>query len=239
MTRTSKDAGFLTMSIAHESTSWWFVSTSGYVGAELVDDRPPEPRGRQHVCLVDAREAVPPPAGELERQLDDAPDLGLRVRQRVAGGSIAGRARRLRSAPRSRGHRSARERSAGRRPRGDRARSGDEATSAGWTVTGRRFANSPSVPRSANSACSGRTVAAGLSHLGPPHAPSRIASPAPAASMSSGRIATPYVSIALPPAAISDQSTPKSNARPAASSTARPAATTSGPTPSPGIVAMA
>ena len=58
-------------------------------------------------------------------------------------------------------------------------RSGDDATSAGWTLTGRRFANSPSPPRSANSACSGRTGADGSDHFGPPTAPSRIASAAP------------------------------------------------------------
>ena len=64
-------------------------------------------------------------------------------------------------------------------------RSGDASTSAGWTVTGRRFANSPRPPRSANSACSGRTAASGSSQRGPPTAPSRTASHAAAASRSS------------------------------------------------------
>ena len=41
--------------------------------------------------------------------------------------------------------------------------------SAGSTVIGRRLANRPRPLRSANSACSGRTVASGLSHFGPPH----------------------------------------------------------------------
>ena len=63
--------------------------------------------------------------------------------------------------------------------------------SAGWTVIGRRLANRPRPLRSANSACSGRTVASGLSHFGPPQAPRSTASASRHASTSSGRIATP------------------------------------------------
>ncbi len=44
-------------------------------------------------------------------------------------------------------------------PSSSSARAGARASSAGWTVTGRRLANRPSPPRSANSACSGRTAA--------------------------------------------------------------------------------
>ena len=76
-------------------------------------------------------------------------------------------------------------------PASSSGRSGDAPASAGWTLTGRRFAYSPSPPRSAKSACSGRTVAPGSDHLGPPTAPSRIASASPQASTSSGRMATP------------------------------------------------
>ena len=71
-------------------------------------------------------------------------------------------------------------------PSSSSGRSGDDATSAGWTLTGRRLANSPSPPRSAKSACSGRTGADGSDHFGPPTAPSRIASAARQASTSSG-----------------------------------------------------
>ena len=51
-------------------------------------------------------------------------------------------------------------------------------------------------------------------------------------------MATPNVSIATPPTTCSDQSTVNPNRPPAASTTRRAAATTSGPTPSPGIVAI-
>ena len=123
-------------------------------------------------------------------------------------------------------------------PASSSGRSGEEATSVGWTMIGRRLANRPSPPRSAKSACSGRTVALGSDHFGPPTAPSRTASDARQASRSSSRIATPKASIAAPPTTSSDQSTANPNRAPAASTTRRAAATTSGPTPSPGIVAI-
>ena len=90
---------------------------------------------------------------------------------------------------------------------------------AGWTVIGRRFANSPRPPRSANSACSGRTVASGSSHFGPPTAPSSTASASRHASTSSGRMATPYASIAAPPTTSSVHSKPNPNRGPTASRT--------------------
>jgi hypothetical protein len=64
--------------------------------SEVLDDRPPEPRRREHVGLVDARQALTPSPGELECHLDDPSDLRLRVRQRVAGDArprLAGRLR--------------------------------------------------------------------------------------------------------------------------------------------------
>ena len=123
-------------------------------------------------------------------------------------------------------------------PASSSGRSGDEPASVGWTLTGRRLAYRPSPPRSANSACSGRTAAPGSDHFGPPTAPRRIASAAPQAVMSSSRMATPKVSMATPPTTKSDQSTSNPNRAPAPSTTRRAAATTSGPTPSPGIAAM-
>ena len=69
-------------------------------------------------------------------------------------------------APRSRCRRSARGRSADRPPSSSSGRSGDEPTRAGWTFTGRRLAKRPRPPRSANRACSGRTVADGSDHFG-------------------------------------------------------------------------
>ena len=79
VTSTSNDAGRRTRSIAHESTSWWSTSTSGYSGAELVDDLAPQARRGEDVRLVDARQAAAAAAGELEGEADDAPDLALRV----------------------------------------------------------------------------------------------------------------------------------------------------------------
>ena len=81
----------------------------------------------------------------------------------------------------------------------------------------------------------GRTLAFGLSHFGPPTAPRRSASAVSATCRSSSRIATPCASIAQPPAAISSHSMVKPKRLPAASSTRRAEATTSGPTPSPGM----
>lgn len=48
-------------------------------------------------------------------------------------------------------------------------------------------------------ASSGRTLARGSSHFGPPTAPNSTASDAFAFAMVSGRSATPYRSIAAPP----------------------------------------
>src|SRR4051794_36696569 len=122
-------------------------------------------------------------------------------------------------------------------PSSSSSRSGEEPASAGWTRTGRRLAYNPRPPRREKRACSGRTVASGSDHFGPPTAPSRIASAAPQTARSSSRIGTPYVSIAIPPTRCSDHSIVKPNRSPVASTTRRAAATTSGPTPSPGIVA--
>ena len=57
----------------------------------------------------------------------------------------------------------------------------------------------------------GGPAADGSDHFGPPTAPSRIASAARQTSTSSGRIATPCVSMAMPPARISVQSTANPN----------------------------
>ena len=55
-------------------------------------------------------------------------------------------------------------------------RSGEVAVSSLTALTGRTLANSPSSLRNVSSACSGRLSALGSSHLGPPTAPSKIAS---------------------------------------------------------------
>src|SRR5438477_7620605 len=113
----------------------------------------------------------------------------------------------------------------------------EASMSSGKTRTGRRLANRPRLLRSANSACSGRTEARGSSHLGPPTAPSKIASALLALSSTSGRIATPWLSIEAPP--IRPWSRSVANSFP---DTARRASTacsvTSWPIPSPGRTRM-
>ncbi len=53
------------------------------LGLHLVDDRAPQAARRQDVGLVDAGQLLTPSPGQLERQLDDTPDLGLGVEKRV------------------------------------------------------------------------------------------------------------------------------------------------------------
>jgi hypothetical protein len=65
----------------------------GMARPDLVGNRPPEPRRREHVGLVDRGDELAAGRGELEGQLDDAPDLVLRIWERVLGGSLARRAR--------------------------------------------------------------------------------------------------------------------------------------------------
>ena len=48
---------------------------------------------------------------------------------------------------------------------------GEASSTAGCGTTGRRLANSPSALRSCSSPCSGRTLASGSDHFGPPTAP--------------------------------------------------------------------
>ena len=110
--------------------------------------------------------------------------------------------------------------------------------SAGSTVTGRRFAQRPSEERSASSPCSGRTLARGSSHFGPPTAPQSTASARSAASIVSGRIAMPWASMQAPPTSSSlvRKSWPKR--APIASRARTPSAVTSGPMPSPASTRM-
>ncbi len=63
-------------------------------------------------------------------------------------------------------------------PASSSGRSGEACTSLGLTDTGRRLAKRPSALRIAKRPCSGRTLARGSSHFGPPTAPSSTASAA-------------------------------------------------------------
>src|ERR1022692_1226924 len=91
----------------------------------------------------------------------------------------------------------------------------------------------------ASSPCSGRTLARGSSHFGPPTAPSSTASAARATSSVSGGSADPVASMAAPPmrASRSVKVCPHFSSTTASTRLASP--TTSGPIPSPGKTAMA
>src|SRR3954447_9747301 len=113
--------------------------------------------------------------------------------------------------------------------------SGEASYRAGSGRTGRRFAYRPSSARSLNRPCSGRTAPGSLvSHLGPPRAPRKTASEALTAAIASSVIATPWRSIAAPPAGCSS----KRRSPATAFRTWTAAAATSGPIPSPGRRAM-
>ena len=109
---------------------------------------------------------------------------------------------------------------------------------AGASLTGRRLANRPSALRMPSSPCSGRTFAVGLSHLGPPTAPSSTASLHWHKKTVSGGSGCPVASIAQPPR----NSEPNTNSwpkrLPMASNTLTASAVTSGPMPSPGKSAI-
>src|SRR5512138_2711543 len=118
------------------------------------------------------------------------------------------------------------------------ALSGEESISAGWTLTGRRLAKTPSPLRRPRSPCSGRTFAFGSSHFGPPTAPSRTALDFWHSARTASVSATPWASMEQPP--ISRSVNVKSWPRFLATtwSTRMASAVTSGPMPSPGRTTM-
>src|SRR5574341_1008132 len=118
------------------------------------------------------------------------------------------------------------------------ALSGEASIRAGWTLTGRRFAKTPSPFRSARSPCSGRTFAFGSSHFGPPTAPRRTALDFRHSARTASVSATPWASMEQPP--ISRSVNVKSWPRFFATicRTRMASAVTSGPMPSPGRTTM-
>ncbi len=152
------------------------------LGRDLVDDRPPQARRRQHVRLVDAGE---PPAAAA-RELEGQPGDPRRPRVPCTG---AGRARRdapiapggLAPRRRSRARRSARARSACRRRRAAPAGAakpppapGGRSPGGGWrTARGRRAARRAPAP--AGPRRSGRPTAARPPRRGRPRPPRRQA----------------------------------------------------------------
>jgi len=77
--------------------------------------------------------------------------------------------------------------------------SGEAGASAGCTFTGRMLANRPRALRIASSPCSGRTLALGSSHFGPPTAPRRMAEAFRQAASAESVKAVPWASMAQPP----------------------------------------
>src|SRR5690606_28448510 len=104
--------------------------------------------------------------------------------------------------------------------------------------TGRRLAYRPSALRIASRPCSGRTVALGSDHFGPPTAPSSTASARLQASSVAGGSGSPCRSIAMPPMSCSLNWKSCPWRAPTARSTSTAAAVTSGPMPSPGSTAI-
>ena len=150
------------------------------------------------VCLVDARDAPPAPRRKLEGELDDAPDLVLGVRQQVRRVAL-GRGRVAIDVGRL----------AGLVPLAEVEAAGqlaeDQQVHAAQPLLAQRrgvdecrlqgdrpqVGEQPQPLRSLKSACSGRTVAFGLSQRGPPTAPSSTASAAWHSARSSSRRAVP------------------------------------------------
>ena len=145
------------------------------LGRTCVATRAPQPRRLEHVRLVDRRQLAAPAARELDRQAHDARDLLGVVRAQVARALAA--ARQLLEALLAEVEPPVSSRTTSRSTPFEPLRpSGEASTSAGCGATGRRLAYRPSALRIASSPCSGRTFAVGLSHFGPPTAPSSTAS---------------------------------------------------------------
>src|SRR5690625_1788724 len=101
---------------------------------------------------------------------------------------------------------------------------------------GRRLANSSNLERICKRPCSGRMARSILSHLGPPTAPSKIASAARALARALSVRGTPWASMELPPIRSSSKLRSRLNFLSVASSILRASVTISGPMPSPGSI---
>ena len=113
----------------------------------------------------------------------------------------------------------------------------EAASRPGNTVAGRKLANSPSSWRNRSSPCSGRLARGAVSNRGSPTAPNSIASADRAAASVRGGSGSSFASSAAPPIGASRNSNCSQSKAPAFS-TRTASATTSGPMPSPGRIAM-
>ena len=241
VTMTSKSAGPRTRSIAHESTSWWFERRRrGSSRGDLVDDRPPQARRRQDVGLVDARHPAAAPAARARRRAGRCADLALRrtaaCRARARSPAVAGRLAPLPEVDAA-GQLAddqqvdAVEQLRAERRRGDERRMDGDRPQVRVQARARRAARTAPAP--GGPAPTGRTT----SGRRPRRAGSRRPSPQALDVLGPDRDA-----VRVDRGAAGEDLGPvdreAERASPAASTTRRAAATTSGPTPSPGIVAI-
>ena len=199
----------------------------------LRGDLPPQPRRFQHVGLIDRGNFLAPRRGELKRQLDDALHFVVVIFQRVDG---ACRGRRTTSrffAPKYSPPVNSRTTMMST-PCNFSGFNGDASINAGCTFTGRRFANTCKPLRSASRPRSGRSLAVGSSHLGPPTAPSSTAFDCWHAFSVSSVNDDPCASIEQPPIRCVSYSNVWPNFCAITCSTRTASPTTSGPMPSPG-----
>ena len=89
MTTTSNQAGLLTRSIAHESTSWWLTSTSGYSALSSSTTRRQSRDVARTLALSTLVSRPRRARASSKPSRATRSDLGLRVRQRVAGGTCS------------------------------------------------------------------------------------------------------------------------------------------------------
>ena len=119
-------------------------------------------------------------------------------------------------------------------PRRISVRIGDACASSSINLTGRRLAKTPRTERNFRSPCSGRTVAFGSDHFGPPTAPNKMAALSSQLEIVSGGNGSPVASMAAPPISCSLKLNVCPCREAMVSRILRPSSVTSGPIPSPG-----
>ena len=111
----------------------------------------------------------------------------------------------------------------------------EASANCGYKIAGRKLPNRPNSERIPNKPFSGRIAISRPSHLGPPTAPSKIASQALALDKVSSGNGLPVASMALPPNKAESMFKSRPNLSLQASSTLTASLMISGPMPSPGI----
>src|SRR4051794_656094 len=233
VTTTSNERGAVTIRIAHESTSWCSSATSGNSAAiSVATSRHSRDDSRTLALSTEVTRPLRPRASWNASRTTRAISVSVYS-------SVSTAWRRPSIVSRSRGRPKYSPPVSSRTNSTSTAASsagwsGEVATSAGWTRTGRRLAYRPSCLRRPSRPCSGRCLARGSSHFGPPTAPSRIASARAHASSVAGGSGSPCWSSAAPPIGWDSNANWWPARAATAASTCWPSRTTSGPMPSPG-----